>query len=221
MTSIRSQSTSALLLLPADLELPWPGRSKHEPTANCYLMFISFDMYRLHCHFQIQQKDSNIQTKKHKSKGIKGCYFSRLPHSPNGSSWSTADQMENGAMQYSGQLLNESGQSGNMDCHGLATTGFIETRWAKRWRNTNMSHMSVKGCLSISMRSSAAPEKPGSPMTASAFSERRRRSLARCKLLCLKGARKAGGWAMGAMGGCRWFEELLRFVKTESGGVAN
>ena len=103
-----------------------------------------------------------------------------------------------------------------MDCHGLTTTGFIETRWAKRWRNTNMSHMSVKGCLSISMRSSAAPEKPGSPMTASAFSERRRRSLARCKLLCLKGARKAGGWAMGAMGGCRWFEELLRFAKTES-----
>lgn len=81
-------------------------------------------------------------------------------------------------------------------------------------QNTSMS---VKGCRSISMRSSAAAEK--TPMTASAFSERRRRSAARCKLLCLKGARKAERWAIEAMGGCRWFEELLRLVETESGGL--
>ena len=82
-----------------------------------------------------------------------------------------------------------------MDCHGLlGTVGLLQQLVSSKRdepsgeQNTNIS---VKGCRS--MRSSAAPEKPEAPMTASAFSERRRRSAARCKLLCLKGAREGRG----------------------------
>ena len=102
-----------------------------------------------------------------------------------------------------------------MDCHGLlGTVGLLQQLVSSKRdepsgeQNTNMS---VKGCRS--MRSSAAPEKPGAPMTASAFSERRRRSAARCKLLCLKGAREGRGmgyWGHGRMPVLRGAAETCR-----------